>query len=62
MANDRISVEVAFTPQQFDEVGAIAEMEGFPNQRELIASWLRDKIKTYRDKVLRRDRDLADLQ
>ena len=59
---DKLSIEISMNGQQFEELGSIAEMEGYANQRELIADWVRGKIKAYRDKVIRRDADLANLQ
>ena len=59
---DKLSMELTVTGKQFEELGKMSELRGFPNQREFIADLVRQQIREYRDKILKRDSDLNQLQ
>lgn len=59
---DKLSIEVSMTGKQFEELGKVSEFKGFGNQREFIADFVRTQIKDYRERVLKRDIDLSQIQ
>ena len=60
--SDKLPLEISMTGKQFEELGNLAKYEGFANQREYLVDLVRGKLKEYRDKILRRDADLIELQ